>query len=224
HAAAQPSGPPGHGGEDVGGANEEHQAVRGRGDGQGQALVDGNWSGHVPTPPVGPKASPRRPRGALTQVIRIAIGSAGAAAEGPARHLPGPSPALVAAAPPAKPTGRQETHHSKRRQTSRRPRLRPANLKKDPRPSAQTRVKKPPPCTQRPTKSGAAFAAAPWGIGACVAQRADSVAPSTWGWACLGAIQRRSTNQASASAPTLKIVSPGTRIHTSRSTIGCCMN
>src|SRR5690606_42139374 len=116
-AAAERSGPPGPGGEDVGGANEEHQAVRGRGDGQGQALVDGNWSGHVPTPPVGPKASPRRPRGALTQVIRIAIGSACAAAEGPARHLSGPSTPLVAAAPPTQTTRRQGTHHRHRRTT-----------------------------------------------------------------------------------------------------------
>ena len=39
-----------------------------------------------------------------------------------------------------------------------------------------------------------------------------------------GATHSPSTNQARANAPTLKMVSPGTRIQTSRSTIGCCMN
>ena len=39
-----------------------------------------------------------------------------------------------------------------------------------------------------------------------------------------GATHRRNTNQASATAPTLNSVSAGTRIHTSISTIGCCMN
>src|SRR5690606_11200923 len=53
----------------------------------------------------------------------------------------------VLAAPPAKPQGRQATRHNKRRRTPRTPRLRPAIRinairKKDPRPSAQIRVKK----------------------------------------------------------------------------------
>jgi hypothetical protein len=39
-----------------------------------------------------------------------------------------------------------------------------------------------------------------------------------------GASHRLATNQTNASAPTLKSVSAGTRIHTSMSTIGCCMN
>ena len=39
-----------------------------------------------------------------------------------------------------------------------------------------------------------------------------------------GAMYNRNTNQASATAPTLKTMSPGTRIQTSMSTMGCCMN
>ena len=39
-----------------------------------------------------------------------------------------------------------------------------------------------------------------------------------------GATHSRNTNQAIAIAPTLKIVSPGTRIQISMSTMGCCMN
>ena len=42
--------------------------------------------------------------------------------------------------------------------------------------------------------------------------------------AARGAIHSRATNHARASAPTLKRVSPGTRIHTSMSMIGRCMN
>ena len=53
-------------------------------------------------------------------------------------------------------------------------------------------------------------------------QRATSVATVIAG-AFFGAIQSRATNQAMDTAPTLKIVSPGTRIHTSISMTGCCM-
>lgn len=39
-----------------------------------------------------------------------------------------------------------------------------------------------------------------------------------------GLSQRLATNQASATAPAEKTISPGTLSHTSRSTTGCCMN
>ena len=40
----------------------------------------------------------------------------------------------------------------------------------------------------------------------------------------LGATHSRSTNQDKASAPTLKITSPGMRIQINSSTMGFCMN
>src|SRR5690606_3340987 len=56
-----------------------------------------------------------------------------------------------------------------------------------------------------------------------IAAAATVVADET-GAPRFGATHSRNTNHASDTAPTLNSVSAGTRIHTSRPTIGCCMN
>ena len=53
---------------------------------------------------------------------------------------------------------------------------------------------------------------------------AAAAAVEDTGFSRLGATHNLSMNQARAAAPTLNSVSAGTRIHTSRSMSGCCMN
>ena len=58
----------------------------------------------------------------------------------------------------------------------------------------------------------------------CAQARPSASLSMTAGAASRGAIQSRSTNHANSKAPTLKIVSPGMRSHTSSSTTGSCTN